>query len=161
MYRKTVEVTISLNDRSAVRARQQQWDQVEDFFRAWFVDAKGALPSAASWSFEDPIAFEEMLETHLRELIGAMWTVPEPRLIARQCTISAIRFAGCSLSSSSIRSNDPWRLVGGIKPCLALGLLHLERLGQTRRRYRLPTRQSRCPLSLRRFLSASTGESKE
>jgi formylglycine-generating enzyme required for sulfatase activity len=69
MYRKKVEVTISLNDRSAVRARQQQWDQVEDFFQTWFVDAKGALPSAASWSFDDPVTFEEMLATHLRELI--------------------------------------------------------------------------------------------
>jgi formylglycine-generating enzyme required for sulfatase activity len=44
-------------------------DRVEQFFQKWFVDEKKALPSNASRLFKDTAEFEEMLETHLRELI--------------------------------------------------------------------------------------------
>lgn len=69
MYRKKVEVTGSLDDENAVSQRLQQIRLVKDFFRRWFVNEKDQLASAASWSFDDAAAFEEMLETHLRELI--------------------------------------------------------------------------------------------
>jgi formylglycine-generating enzyme required for sulfatase activity len=69
MYRKKAEVTGVLNDRDAVRRRLEQMDQANDFYKKWFVDEKALLPSAASWPFRDTAEFEEILETHLRELI--------------------------------------------------------------------------------------------
>jgi formylglycine-generating enzyme required for sulfatase activity len=69
VYRKVLPVTSILNDRSAVHDRLTQMDKVDTFFKKWFINEKEQTPSAASWSFQDTTEFEEMLETHLRELI--------------------------------------------------------------------------------------------
>jgi predicted AAA+ superfamily ATPase len=59
----------SLNDETAVYTRLQQMQQVRDFFQRWFVDVSNQTPSAACWSFHDAAGLEEMLDTHLRDLI--------------------------------------------------------------------------------------------
>ncbi|MFL6199352.1 MAG: AAA family ATPase [Thermoanaerobaculia bacterium] len=68
LYRKKAEVSFSLTDRSEIQRRIEQIDRVDDFMRRWFHDETTGGSTAASWSFQTATEFEELLETHLREL---------------------------------------------------------------------------------------------
>jgi hypothetical protein len=70
MYHKAAEPTVGLGDTNAARLRLDQKERVDAFFRKWFVDQERGNPSAASRTFADATQFEEMLEDHLRALVG-------------------------------------------------------------------------------------------
>jgi formylglycine-generating enzyme required for sulfatase activity len=70
MYRKVAKATVDLDDPSNARERLEQKERVDAFFRKWFADPERGNPTAASWSFADAAQFEEMLEDHLRALVG-------------------------------------------------------------------------------------------
>lgn len=70
LYRKKSEVECSLADRDEITRRLEQLDRVEDFMRRWFHDETTGGSIAASWSFETVSEFEDLLETHLRELFS-------------------------------------------------------------------------------------------
>lgn len=69
MYRKKAPVTGNLDDEETVRLQLSQKRLVEDFFKAWFIDQNAQSFTAAFREFSDTLAFEELLETHLRELV--------------------------------------------------------------------------------------------
>ena len=70
IYRKTAEPTVGLEDTNAARERLEQKERVDAFLHKWFVDPERGNPIAASRAFGDETQFEEMLEDHLRALIG-------------------------------------------------------------------------------------------
>jgi formylglycine-generating enzyme required for sulfatase activity len=70
VYRKTAEPTVGLGDTNAAHQRLEQKERVDAFFRRWFVDLERGTPSAAFRDFADATQFEEMLEDHLRALVG-------------------------------------------------------------------------------------------
>ena len=69
MYRKTAPVTGSFEDEEKVRQQLAQKRLVEDFVNSWFFDQEAQSFTAAFREFTEAAAFEEMLETHLRELV--------------------------------------------------------------------------------------------
>jgi formylglycine-generating enzyme required for sulfatase activity len=69
MYRKKASVTGNLDDEETVRLQLSQKRLVEDFFKVWFIDQNAQSFTAAFREFSDTLAFEELLETHLRELV--------------------------------------------------------------------------------------------
>jgi hypothetical protein len=69
LYRKQSDVSTSLSDRAEIQRRLEQIDLVEDFMQRWFRDEGTGGSAAASWSFKTATEFEEILETHLRELL--------------------------------------------------------------------------------------------
>lgn len=78
LYRKRVEITGSFENETEVRDRLEQKRLVEEFMTRWTRAADGGF-AAASWPFDSAAGFEEMLETHLRELIRRRITSPEDR----------------------------------------------------------------------------------
>lgn len=69
LYRSRKPVVASLEDDAALEEQRRQKRLVETFMAEWFQDAEGKSFTAASWEFLDATQFEEMLETHLRELL--------------------------------------------------------------------------------------------
>jgi formylglycine-generating enzyme required for sulfatase activity len=76
MYRKKVPIIGSLEDEEAVQQQLAQKRLVEDFFKAWFIDQDAQSFTAAYREFSDAVAFEELVETHLRELLRKRLTKP-------------------------------------------------------------------------------------
>jgi WD40 repeat protein len=70
LYRKQAPIMASLEDEAELERRRAQKHLVEQFVRRWFVDEQAGSFKAASHPFKDSVAFEDMLETHLRELIS-------------------------------------------------------------------------------------------
>lgn len=76
MYRKRAPVTGSLEDEAAVQQHLAQKRLVEEFIRVWFIDQNTQSFTAAFREFVDASEFEELLETHLRELLRKRLTTP-------------------------------------------------------------------------------------
>jgi Novel STAND NTPase 1 len=68
-YRKTAPVMASLDDPDAVRQQLHQKQLVQDFVKRWFVDSDAKTLTAAFREFTTASEFEDMLGTHLRELL--------------------------------------------------------------------------------------------
>ena len=77
LYRKKARITASLEDETALHEQLAQKHLVEDFMLRWTRGADGKAFTAASWEFEGPAAFEELVEGHLRELIRRRITRPD------------------------------------------------------------------------------------
>jgi YD repeat-containing protein len=70
VYRKTAELRGAILNREQVMERLAQRDAVQSFIERYF-RGEGGTFKAAFREFASPAEFEEMLETHLRELIRA------------------------------------------------------------------------------------------
>lgn len=70
VYRKTAEPTTTLSDEQAVRQRLDQKKALDAFFNQWFGNAEGSL-TRAFHPFESADEFQDLLRTHLRELVRA------------------------------------------------------------------------------------------
>lgn len=68
-YRKTASITASLDDAEAVQQQLRQKQLVDEFVRRWFIGSGATTFTAAFRDFGDAAQFEEMLDTHLRELL--------------------------------------------------------------------------------------------
>jgi len=77
LYRKKANISSDLNDETAVMQKLQQKKLVEEFMRRWFVDESDGSFKAASHVFESSAEFEEMLEIHLRSLLGDRLQLPD------------------------------------------------------------------------------------
>lgn len=69
MYRKKASVIGSLDDEEAVKQQLAQRRLVEEFVKRWFIDQDAQSFTAAFREFTEASVFEELLETHLRELL--------------------------------------------------------------------------------------------
>ena len=69
VYRKKASVTGSLDDEEAVQQQLSQKRLVEAFLKSWFIDQEAHSFTAAFREFNDASEFEDILETHLRELL--------------------------------------------------------------------------------------------
>lgn len=69
MYRKRAPVTGSLENEDEVKQQLAQKKLVEQFIKTWFIDQDAQAYTAAFREFSDVPTFEDLLETHLRELI--------------------------------------------------------------------------------------------
>ena len=81
MYRKKAPVTGSFDDEDAVQQQLSQKRMVEQFIKTWFIDQDAQTFTAAFREFSDASAFEELLETHLRELIRKRLTKPGDEVV--------------------------------------------------------------------------------
>jgi formylglycine-generating enzyme required for sulfatase activity len=77
MYRKRAPVTGSLENEDEVKQQLAQKKLVEQFIKTWFIDQDAQSYTAAFREFMDASAFEDLLETHLRELIRKRLTGPD------------------------------------------------------------------------------------
>ncbi|MBT8406773.1 MAG: WD40 repeat domain-containing protein, partial [Deltaproteobacteria bacterium] len=68
-YFKHTPVMASLEDDAELELRRAQKRMVEDFVQRWFEDKQAGTFKAASHPFQAVADFEDILETHLRELI--------------------------------------------------------------------------------------------
>ena len=71
VYRKQAPVMASLEDDAELDRQRAQKASLARFVQRWFEDAGAQAFKAASHLFADPVAFEDLLETHLRELVRA------------------------------------------------------------------------------------------
>ena len=69
MYRKKAPITGSFEDEQAVQQQLEQKRLVEAFVKCWFIDQEAHSFTAAFREFTDASTFEDLLETHLRELL--------------------------------------------------------------------------------------------
>ncbi|MBV9860392.1 MAG: AAA family ATPase [Alphaproteobacteria bacterium] len=91
VYRKTAELRAAIQDRDQVLERLAQRDAVQAFIEHYF-RGEGGTFKAAFRQFESPADFEEMLETHLRELIrGRLQGAPDRDIAAPLWTESPFR----------------------------------------------------------------------
>jgi len=81
VYRKRAEILASLSDEGAVQTQLEQKRLVETFINSWFFDQKAQSFTAAFREFADAAAFEDLLETHLRELLRKRLTKPDDALM--------------------------------------------------------------------------------
>jgi formylglycine-generating enzyme required for sulfatase activity len=81
MYRKRTPVTGSFEDEEAVRQQLAQKHLVEEFIKSWFIDQDAQSFNAAFREFTEASAFEELLETHLRELLRKRLAKPDDALV--------------------------------------------------------------------------------
>ena len=81
MYRKKASLTGNLDDENEVQQQLAQKRLVENFFEAWFIDEGAQSFTAAFREFSDVLAFEELLETHLRELLRKRLAKPNDELV--------------------------------------------------------------------------------
>ncbi len=104
VYRKTAEPRTSIRDREQVLEQLAQRDAVQAFIDEYF-HGDGGTFKAAFRIFESSAEFEEMLETHLRELIReklrdiagvaeARWTTSPFRGLAAFDVADAVIFCG-------------------------------------------------------------------
>lgn len=77
VYRKTAPVTASLEDEEALRRQLDQKRMVERFIQDWFMARDAKSFTAAFHTFDDVSAFEELLETHLRETLNRRLANPD------------------------------------------------------------------------------------
>ncbi|MGB6541654.1 MAG: SUMF1/EgtB/PvdO family nonheme iron enzyme [Xanthobacteraceae bacterium] len=82
MYRKRAPIIGSLEDEAAVQQHLAQKRLVEQFMKYWFIDQDRQSYTAAFHEFSDVPAFEDMLETHLRELLRQRLTTPNLEVVA-------------------------------------------------------------------------------
>jgi tetratricopeptide (TPR) repeat protein len=68
-YRKRAPVLASLEDDDELQRRLEDKRAVDRFFRTWFLDETQNTFRAAAHEFADTLAFEQLLETHLRALL--------------------------------------------------------------------------------------------
>jgi WD40 repeat protein len=66
-YRKQTDPTVSLRDKAAKLAAEEQWDKLDGFWNRWFVN-RGEFRAAFS-EFSDLDGFEAKLESDLRRLV--------------------------------------------------------------------------------------------
>lgn len=71
VYRKQAQFMVSLEDDVELDRQRKQKKMLTRFLKHWFIDQESDSFKAASHTFEDSVAFENMLETHTRELIVA------------------------------------------------------------------------------------------
>jgi formylglycine-generating enzyme required for sulfatase activity len=76
MYRKRAPVTGSLEDEAAVQQHLAQKRLVEEFIKIWFIEQDTQSFTAAFREFVDAASFEDLFETHLRELLRKRLTTP-------------------------------------------------------------------------------------
>ena len=69
LYRKRAPITASLDDEAGLELQRQQKRLVDEFMRHWFLGQDAKSFTAASREFGNTAEFEELLETHLRELL--------------------------------------------------------------------------------------------
>lgn len=69
MYRKKGPIIGSLDDDEAVHQQLLQKHLVEDFMKRWFIDQDAQAFTAAFREFVTTAEFEDLVETHLRELL--------------------------------------------------------------------------------------------
>ena len=69
VYRKTSEPLISLTDEQVIRERLEQKRALKAFWDRWFGNPRDAFQTAFA-TFESPRQFADLLEDHLRKLIG-------------------------------------------------------------------------------------------
>jgi hypothetical protein len=69
LYRKRVQIPAFLDDDSVLEYQRQQKRLLEDFVQRWFVDTNAGTFKAASRDFTTAAEFEDLLETHLRDLL--------------------------------------------------------------------------------------------
>ena len=81
MYRKKASLTGNLDDENEVQQQLAQKRLVENFFQDWFIDEGAQSFTAAFREFGDVLAFEELLETHLRELLRKRLAKPNDELV--------------------------------------------------------------------------------
>lgn len=81
MYRKKASLTGNLDDENEVQQQLAQKRLVENFFQDWFIDEGAQSFTAAFREFGDVLAFEELLETHLRELLRKQLAKPNDELV--------------------------------------------------------------------------------
>src|SRR5690349_1404484 len=81
MYRKRAPVTGSLEDEAIVQQQLEQKRLLEQFIRSWFIDQDAEAFTAAFREFSDIVEFEDMLETHLRELLRKRLTTAKQDLV--------------------------------------------------------------------------------
>jgi tetratricopeptide (TPR) repeat protein len=70
VYRKMADPVTSIRDREAINEKLRQWDALNAFIAKWFEDNTDGTFIAAFHPFEDPAAFEELFQVHLRKLIA-------------------------------------------------------------------------------------------
>jgi tetratricopeptide (TPR) repeat protein len=68
VYRKTAKVSVDVRDRHLLEQSVRDDDAVNAFFAKWFQSSDGSF-TAASHLFEHDYEFEELLATHLTELL--------------------------------------------------------------------------------------------
>jgi WD40 repeat protein len=71
LYRKRAQIPAFLDDDALLEHQRQQKRLLEDFVQRWFVDTNAGTFKAASREFTTVAEFEDLLETHLRELLLA------------------------------------------------------------------------------------------
>lgn len=91
-YRKAVDPTVSVKNKAAKAAAEEQWEKLENFWERHFLD-RGMFRAAFS-EFSDVDAFAQKIESDLRRLI--------------ELRIAAIR-AGASASASAWLTGNPFR----------------------------------------------------
>jgi WD40 repeat protein len=69
LYRKRAQIPAFLDDDSVLESQRQQKRLLEDFVQRWFVDTNAGTFKAASREFAAAAEFEDLLETHLRDLL--------------------------------------------------------------------------------------------
>jgi len=92
LYRKSAPIFVSLDDDDQLENQRYQRLSVQDFIARWVEDPETGLSKVASHQFDDPANFEDMLETHLRELIRSrMEGAGQGPTTARWCEGSPFR----------------------------------------------------------------------
>ena len=81
MYRKKAPITGSFEDEQAVQQQLEQKRLVEEFVKCWFIDQEAHSFTAAFREFNDAATFEDLLETHLRELLRKRLANPNDEVI--------------------------------------------------------------------------------
>ena len=77
LYRKRAPVMASLEDEAELERQREQKRLVEDFIARWFGGEGTGSIKAASHMFATTADFEEMIETHLRNLLRSHLDLPE------------------------------------------------------------------------------------
>lgn len=81
MYRKKTPITGSFEDEAAVQQQLDQKRLVEEFVKCWFIDQEAHSFTAAFREFNDAATFEDLLETHLRELLRKRLSTPDDEMV--------------------------------------------------------------------------------
>ena len=101
-------VTGSLEDEAAVQQHLAQKRLVEEFIKIWFIEQDTQSFTAAYREFVDAATFEELFETHLRELLRKRIDHAESGCGARQhpVGIRAVLFVVCCHSNWSMHRSS-------------------------------------------------------
>lgn len=69
VYRKMAQAMVPLDDRETIMTALHQKEKVEAFVRRWFMTEDGTGFTSAFHCFNDDKAFEELVYTHMRNLV--------------------------------------------------------------------------------------------